>query len=201
LTLRNSTRSALLALAITSLAGCGSFSSMLGLERHVPDETQVVVRPPLTLPPDYNLMPPGTSSPVSGDHEGAQSMSDAGTPAQPKKEEKGFFGRLFTLDFFSGDSDSDSSKSPAPSIEGTPTPPESTPPEAASAPPPAAEAPMAPVPPKPEERGFFGRIFHGDIFGGDSDSSKPPAQAPLPDVGSAPDQSQKPSGSGAPTTP
>ena len=123
LTVSNSTRSALLALAIISLAGCGSFSSMLGLERHVPDETQVVVRPPLTLPPDYNLMPPGTTTPVGGEHESAQSMGDAGvTPAAPKKEEKGFFGRVFSGDVFGSSSDSDAPKAAAPSVEGTPVP-------------------------------------------------------------------------------
>lgn len=183
MTLRNSTRSALLALAITALAGCGSFSSMLGLERHVPDESQVVVRPPLTLPPDYNLMPPGTPSAVSGDHEGAQSMSDANAPPPKPKEEEGFFGRLFDFNWFGGDSSSDAAKSPAPSIEGTPTPPEHAPPEATTPPPPSGDTGMAPVPPKPEEKGFFGRLFSGDIFG---DSS---------------DQPQKPSGNTAPTTP
>jgi hypothetical protein len=105
---------------------------MLGLERHVPDETQVVVRPPLTLPPDYELMPPGTPSTVSADHEGAQSMTDAGlAPVPPKKEEPGFFGRLFNGDMFGfnaepetpkvpeGPKPADSAASPAPDAKAS----------------------------------------------------------------------------------
>jgi hypothetical protein len=101
--------------AIAALAGCGSFSSMLGLERHVPDETQVVVRPALTLPPDYDLLPPGTTTPVSADHEGAQSMADAGlAPVPPKKEERGFFGHLIHFDFFDADDDKPPAEAPLP---------------------------------------------------------------------------------------
>lgn len=107
---------------------------MLGLDRHVPDETQVVVRPPLTLPPDYDLVPPGTPSAVSSEHETAQSMAETGGgAAQPKKEERGFFGRLWHLDFFGDDS---TSTTPAPSVDGTPksdaptTPPAAPGPEA-----------------------------------------------------------------------
>ncbi len=131
MTVTSFARLGVFAVSMIALAGCGSISSTLGLERHVPDETQVVVRPPLTLPPDYNLMPPGTATPVSGDHEGAQSL--AGNSA-------------------------------------------------------------APVPPKPEEKGFFGRLFDFDFFGDDSES-KPPAQPPLPDASAppdAPDSSSKP---------
>jgi hypothetical protein len=194
-TLTSLSRAATLALAITALAGCGSISGMLGLERHVPDETKVVVRPPLTLPPDYNLMPPGTASPVSGDHEGGQTTSDTSAPA---KEERGFFGRLFHWDLFGEDSDSTPPKppaptseapSPGPNIEGTPvapaptppapTPPASTPPGAAS-PPPATDTSTPPAP-QQEQRGFFGRLFHGDLFGGDSDSTTPKPPAPAID--------------------
>jgi hypothetical protein len=111
--------------AFAILAGC-DISATLGLERHVPDETQVVVRPPLTLPPDYDLLPPGTTTPVSADHEGAQSQADAS---------------------------------------------------------------LAPVPPKKEEHGFFGRIIHGEIF--DTDDSPPAPPAPLPDA-NQPDPAQAP---------
>ncbi|HEU5047038.1 MAG TPA: DUF3035 domain-containing protein [Rickettsiales bacterium] len=43
------------------LAACGNGDGLretLGLNRHGPDEFQVVSRPPLTLPPDYSLRPP-----------------------------------------------------------------------------------------------------------------------------------------------
>ena len=43
-------RSVVLTAAVTALAGCSSISSTLGLERHIPDETQVTVRPALTWP-------------------------------------------------------------------------------------------------------------------------------------------------------
>lgn len=136
-------RSAALALAVAALAGCGSVSGMLGLERHVPDETQVVVRPPLTLPPDYDLMPPGTPTTVSADHEGAQSSADAAlAPVPPKKEERGFFGRLIHFDWFGDDEESEVPKPPAPSVEGTPPAPAA--PQASGAP---ASTPDA-TPPK-----------------------------------------------------
>jgi hypothetical protein len=100
---------------------------MLGLERHVPDETQVVVRPPLTLPPDYNLMPPGTATPVSSDHEGAQAASESGmAPVPPPKEERGFFGRLLHFDLFGDDTDSTVPKPPASSGDGAPAAPDHT---------------------------------------------------------------------------
>jgi hypothetical protein len=133
-------RWAILAMAVTTLGGCGSISSSLGLERHVPDESQVVVRPALTLPPDYDLMPPGTPTPVSSDHEnglskGGQEISSDAT--QPKPE-RGFFSRVFDFDWFGGDSDkspsapSPSSTEPGPNIDGTPrTPPPSQPAPAA----------------------------------------------------------------------
>jgi hypothetical protein len=126
-------RSAVLTTAIAALAGCGSISSTLGLERHVPDESQVVVRPALTLPPDFDLMPPGTPSAVSGDHETASAATTA-SPGAPKKEERGFFGSLFHGDFFGNDVDATTAKPAAdapppapatdtpaaPSVDGTP---------------------------------------------------------------------------------
>lgn len=127
-------RSVVLTAAVTALAGCGSISSTLGLERHVPDETQVVVRPALTLPPDFDLMPPGTPSAVSGEHETASAASTASPGGDPKKEERGFFGSLFHGDFFGNDVDATTAKPadmpapapapetppPAPDVNGTP---------------------------------------------------------------------------------
>jgi Protein of unknown function (DUF3035) len=171
-------RSVVLTAALAALAGCSSISSTLGLERHIPDETQVTVRPALTLPPDFNLVPPGTETAVSGQHEEANpnavAAADGSTPAAPKKEERGFFGSLFHGDFFGNDVDEASAKehaaqaqAAAPDVNGTPqapTPPASAAPSVAppaDAPPPADAAP-APAP-KKDEPGFFSRVF-GGIF-------------------------------------
>jgi hypothetical protein len=158
-------RTVVLTAAVAALAGCGSISSTLGLERHVPDETQVTVRPNLTLPPDYDLMPPGTPSAVSAEHEGGANM---GTPQAPPKEERGFFGSLFHGDFFGNEPDAATAKehaaeaasAPAPDVNGTPQAP--APSQAVTAPPAADAAPPAPEA-KKDEPGFFGRIF-GGIF-------------------------------------
>ena len=40
------------------LSGCGGVADTLGLGRNPPDEFAVVDRPPLALPPDFNLRPP-----------------------------------------------------------------------------------------------------------------------------------------------
>jgi len=135
-------RSTILGASVLALAGCGSFSSMLGLERHVPDESQVVVRPALTLPPDYELMPPGTPSVVSAEHEAGSSMGGeaaAGSPEQPKKEERGFFGKLFHGDFFGDDVDATTAAKPA-------QPQTATPDQAPPAAPPVDGTPQAPAP-------------------------------------------------------
>jgi hypothetical protein len=163
-------RSVVLTAGIAALTGCSSISASLGLERHVPDETQVTVRPALTLPPDFNLVPPGTETAVSGDHEVANPNATAEGTAAPKKEERGFFGSLFHGDFFGNDVDATTAPKPAdappaPDVNGAPpTPPASAPPSAA---PPADAAPpteAAPAPaPKKDEPGFFGRVF-GGIF-------------------------------------
>jgi hypothetical protein len=45
------------------LSACGSdVKKQLGMGRNSPDEFMVVKRAPLTLPPDYNLRPPGASA-------------------------------------------------------------------------------------------------------------------------------------------
>jgi hypothetical protein len=116
-------RSVFLGVAIMAVAGCGSVSSMLGLERHVPDETQVVVRPALTLPPDYDLLPPGTPTPVSADHEAGQPGGEAGmAPVPPPKEEHGFFGRILHGEIFDTDDDKPPTQGePLPDANETPS--------------------------------------------------------------------------------
>lgn len=130
-------RTAILAAALLSLAGCDDVRSALGMDRHVPDETQVVSRPVLTLPPDYNLRPPGSPTAVSAEHEagsslgqpagtaGEQALENSAAATTPKTEEKGFFGRI--LDFinpFSDDSEAEAAEpAQAQSGQQQPTPP------------------------------------------------------------------------------
>ena len=52
---------ALLAASL-ALSGCSSFNDALGLSKTSPDEFEVVVRPPLTLPPSFSLDPVETGS-------------------------------------------------------------------------------------------------------------------------------------------
>ncbi|MBL6622700.1 MAG: DUF3035 domain-containing protein [Alphaproteobacteria bacterium] len=47
----------LIGLAAALLSGCSDFRQAIGSEKSAPDEFQVVVRPPLSLPPDFKLRP------------------------------------------------------------------------------------------------------------------------------------------------
>ena len=60
---------ALLAAAF-ALAGCSGVDNALGLGKSSPDEFEVVVRPPLTLPPSFSLNPVDSAAP-------AQAQTDA----------------------------------------------------------------------------------------------------------------------------
>lgn len=48
-------------LACLALSACGegSIGKRLGMEKQTPDEFQVLSRPPLHIPPEFNLQPPG----------------------------------------------------------------------------------------------------------------------------------------------
>lgn len=48
---------------LAALAGCGSVTDTLGLGRNPPDEFAVVDRPPLAMPPDFDLHPPKPGAP------------------------------------------------------------------------------------------------------------------------------------------
>ena len=139
-------RSVVLTAAVAALSGCSSISSTLGLERHIPDESQVTVRPALTLPPDFDLKPPGTETAVSADHEQANSNAVAeggAAPAKKPEEERGFFGKLFHGDFFGNDVDATTAKPP----EGE-KPADKPAADASAPPPPAPDAngtPQAPA--------------------------------------------------------
>lgn len=54
--------SALAACALLTACGGGSVGKTLGLERQPPDEFQVLSRPPLHIPPEFNLRPPSDGS-------------------------------------------------------------------------------------------------------------------------------------------
>ena len=56
--MRHTTHYALLGTVLICLAGCGGTADALGLGRNPPDEFAVVDRPPLSLPPDFDLRPP-----------------------------------------------------------------------------------------------------------------------------------------------
>jgi hypothetical protein len=74
----------LMAVAALALAGCKSVKEELGVGRHSPDEFSVVKRAPLTLPPDYNLRPPGEGVPTTASEVPLQTRAVLmGAPAAP----------------------------------------------------------------------------------------------------------------------
>ena len=56
-------RATLMATLLVALSGCGGAADTLGLGRNAPDEFAVVDRPPLSLPPDFDLRPPRPGAP------------------------------------------------------------------------------------------------------------------------------------------
>ncbi|MGE0754727.1 MAG: DUF3035 domain-containing protein [Alphaproteobacteria bacterium] len=53
---------AVLLLGILTACSSGDVQETLGLDRKAPDEFRVVSRPPLAVPPEFNLRPPGDMS-------------------------------------------------------------------------------------------------------------------------------------------
>lgn len=49
-------------LTVLSLSGCSDFQQAIGSEKSVPDEFEVVVRPPLSLPPGFTARPGDATS-------------------------------------------------------------------------------------------------------------------------------------------
>lgn len=72
--------------ALLILTGCSQMREELGLNRHSPDEFTVVKRAPLTMPPGYQLMPPGESTNVASAERTSDEAKTAvfGTKAQTK---------------------------------------------------------------------------------------------------------------------
>jgi hypothetical protein len=52
---------------LVGLGACSNIKQSLGLEKSSPDEFAVAPNLPLTVPPDFNLRPPGQSTPGSQD--------------------------------------------------------------------------------------------------------------------------------------
>ena len=48
--------------ALVALSGCSDFKQAIGSEKSVPDEFEVVVRPPLSLPPGFSSRPDANQS-------------------------------------------------------------------------------------------------------------------------------------------
>ena len=49
---------ALVAVAAVALSGCDTIRDAAGMDKSAPDEFAVSTKAPLTIPPDYNLLPP-----------------------------------------------------------------------------------------------------------------------------------------------
>lgn len=81
---------------VALLSGCSSFDKALGKSKSSPDEFQVVVRPPLTLPPNFNLRP-GDDVAVEPARNDAVSITDQVLTRSATTEVAGF-DTLFGLD-------------------------------------------------------------------------------------------------------
>jgi hypothetical protein len=66
-----------LAVASVALSACGSVREDLGLGRSPPDEFAVIDRPPLAMPPDFNLRPPVPGAPRPQEIDPSVHASDA----------------------------------------------------------------------------------------------------------------------------
>ena len=75
--------SPILAVALAvGLSACGG-SDSLGYGKNAPDEFNVVKRPPLIMPPDYNLRPPGSGKAVALDSHQVARLLVLGETAAP----------------------------------------------------------------------------------------------------------------------
>ncbi len=66
-------------ISLTVLAACSgsTVKDTLGIGRSAPDEFRVVSRPPLSVPPQFNLRPPGTTDLAPGDMPASQQAEKA----------------------------------------------------------------------------------------------------------------------------
>ncbi len=68
---------ALLATLALSLAGCQSLRDAAGMERIEPDAFAISPKPPLVIPPDYNLRPPAPGAPPTNTLDPAEAAEAA----------------------------------------------------------------------------------------------------------------------------
>lgn len=66
-------------LCMGTLTACSGsdVKDTLGLNRRAPDEFRVLARPPLSVPPEFSLRPPGEGSEITGTQTGARSDAQA----------------------------------------------------------------------------------------------------------------------------
>ena len=64
----------ILSLLALSLSSCTYFKKTLGMEKDVPNEFLIEKRDPLTLPPDYNILPPDSNAKISKNKESTNSL-------------------------------------------------------------------------------------------------------------------------------
>jgi len=95
--MRKLTSTTLVLAGCAMLAGCGG-TGLLNRER--PDEFAVQRQAPLVVPPDFNLVPPGSGAPRTGDGNSAQQALDAlfGGPAPRSAVETSALERAGTAD-------------------------------------------------------------------------------------------------------
>lgn len=84
----------ILSLLLLSLAACegNSVKQSLGLKRNSPDEFMVISRQPLSLPPEFNLLPPGSATVVEAppiSHEAKKLVFDGKTSPSATQNSKG----------------------------------------------------------------------------------------------------------------
>ena len=61
-------------LLIFGLSSCTSVKKTLGLEKDVPNEFLIEKRDPLTLPPDYNILPPDSNAKTNKNKKSTSSL-------------------------------------------------------------------------------------------------------------------------------
>ena len=64
----------ILLLLALSLSSCTSFKKTLGMEKDVPNEFLIEKRDPLTLPPDYNILPPDSNEKTNKNKKSTSSL-------------------------------------------------------------------------------------------------------------------------------
>jgi hypothetical protein len=76
-------------LSLLALSGCGSVSTMLGMDRAGPDDFAVESRAPLLIPPYFTVRPPSRGAPRPNETtaaDRARKVIDAAGPGEPGKQ-------------------------------------------------------------------------------------------------------------------